>query len=453
VSERQKDVPTAVVGDRSGVSRLVATWNGGTLSRDLPASGAITIGRGEDADVVIDDASVSRLHARLEIGPELVVEDLGSSNGTFVEGKKLAPRARAVLGPASLVELGSVLVVVKGPKAAPRPHGDANVVVRDPEMDKVYELVEMAARSKLSVVLLGETGVGKEVLASQLHADSPRSKGPFVKINCAAMVETLLEAELFGYEKGAFTGAQGSKAGLIESAHGGTFFLDEVGELPLTTQAKLLRVLESGQIMRLGGLKPRDIDVRFVSATNRDLGKQVKAGRFREDLFFRLDGLSIRIPPLRKRTSEIAPLAERFVEQACAESGRPRVSLGGAALDKLLHHRWPGNVRELKNVIARAVLFCKSSAIGPQEIRFESSGAEEKASAGAISVLGSAREDRGRTAEEIAESERDRIVAALAEAGGNQTRAAKLLGISRRTLVYRLDALGLPRPRKADDDD
>ena len=453
-----QDVPTKLLEERdAGKSRLVATWNGGTVTRALPTTGTLTLGRGDNADIVIDDTTVSRLHARLVLGDPMLLEDLGSSNGTWVDGQKLEPGSSVIVRTGALFELGSVLIVVRAPGYARGGHasgasGAAGPAgARDPEMERLYETIELAARSKLSVVILGETGVGKEVVASRLHEESQRASKPFLKINCATLVETLLEAELFGYERGAFTGAVQAKAGLLESAHTGTFFLDEVGELPLATQAKLLRVLESGEVTRIGGLKPRQVDVRFLSATNRDLTKMVRAGKFREDLFFRIDGLSIRIPPLRQRTSEIPVLAEKFVREACAESRRPPLAISVGGLRKLLAHRWPGNVRELKNVMARSVLFCRSADIGPDEIRFESSagGAADATSSALPPPAATSEEPRG--AEAIAESERERIVGALAEAGGNQTRAAKLLGISRRTLVYRLDALGLPRPRKADD--
>jgi transcriptional regulator with PAS, ATPase and Fis domain len=436
VSHRGDDVPTDIVGDRSHPTapRLVATWNGGSLVRDLPPSGTLTIGRGEGAEILIDDNSVSRSHAQLVCGDRMTLEDLGSSNGTWVDGKKLEPHTPEVVWYSSLLEIGSVLVVVRGP-AEPAQRGS---LAADPEMARVYENVDLVARSKLSVLLLGETGVGKELLAARIHAGSTRAARPLVKLNCAALVETLLEAELFGYEKGSFTGATSAKEGLLEAADGGTLFLDEVGEMPLTTQAKLLRVLESGQLTRIGGIKPRNIDVRFVAATNRDLKKLVKSGRFREDLFFRLDGFSIAIPPLRRRTSEVGELAVAFVREACAESDKPLLAISDEALQKLLAHRWPGNVRELKNVMARSVLFCKGRAIQPDDIRFEA-GAGVRTSERMRSV-------------EAHTSERERIIAALAEAAGNQTRAAKLLGISRRTLLNRLDELDLPRPRKGENE-
>jgi len=462
------EVETEIVDGRPGRARgssLVVTWNGGSLVRELPARGALTLGRGADADVVIEHTSVSRKHARLVVdGDAITVEDLGSSNGTWVEGARLPREGSRPIRPGSLVEIGSVLVVVRsagddaraasGARASgpsPASASPGGPVVVDPAMVRVHELVDLVARSKLSVILLGETGAGKEVLATRVHRMSPRADKAFVKVNCAALVESLLEAELFGYERGAFTGADRAKAGLLEEASGGTLFLDELGEMPLTTQAKLLRVLESGEVMRVGGLKPHPVDVRFVAATNRDLKERVGAGAFRQDLFFRLDGMSIRIPPLRERPSEIAPLARAFVARACAEAGRAPLPLSDEAVARLLTHAWPGNVRELKNVMDRSVVLCAGDVIRPDELRFEAlGGAEPEPASGA--APGSLPSSGRQSAEAIAESQRTRILQALEACNGNQTQAAKLLGISRRTLLHRLDALKLARPRKRDDE-
>jgi transcriptional regulator with GAF, ATPase, and Fis domain len=461
------DIPTEIVGTggaRAEGQRLVVMWNGGSLVRELPARGRLVMGRGADADVRIDHTSVSRKHAILVIEDGMRVEDLGSSNGTWVAGRRLEPNTSAPLPAGSLLELGSVLIVVQGgEKQPPRStsSGAAGVVVVDPQMRRVHELIDVVAKSSMSVILLGETGSGKEVLATRVHQQSTRADNPFLKINCAALVESLLEAELFGYERGAFTGAVQSKAGLLEGASGGTLFLDEVGELPLTTQAKLLRVLESGEVTRIGALKPRPIDVRFVSATNRDLKDFVAAGKFRQDLFFRLDGMSIHIPPLRDRPSEIPALAESFIRDASVAAGRAPLRFSQGAMDRLVRHPWPGNVRELKNVIARTALLCKGETIEPDDLRFEAMGASPSAppppasrssfpppspAAGTVPPLGRYAPDA------IPEEERRRIIDALERSAGNQTRAAKLLGISRRTLLNRLDALGLPRPRKRDDE-
>src|SRR5258706_12646619 len=244
-----------------------------------------------------------------------------------------------------------MLLVQGGEPAPPEPRAtERRIVVGDGPMDPIHRLAEMVAKSTISVILLGETGVGKEILAEKVHRLSPRSKGPFVRLNCAALPDNLLESELFGYERGAFTGAVTAKPGMLEAAHEGTVFLDEVGELPLPTQARLLRVLESGEVSRLGSLKPRTIDVRFLSATNRDLETLAATNGFRQDLYFRLNGISIQIPPLRQRVAEIAPLAKAFAREASDKAGRSEVTVSREIVAILEKHDWPGNVRELKNV-------------------------------------------------------------------------------------------------------
>ncbi len=308
-------------------------------------------------------------------------------------------------------------------------------------MQRLHRLVELVAKSTISVILLGETGVGKEVIAETIHRKSARARGPFVRLNCAALPDNLLESELFGYERGAFTGAVAPKPGLLEAAHGGTVFLDEVGELPLATQAKLLRVLESGEVTRVGSLKPRPIDVRFLSATNRDLDAIVASGAFRQDLYSRLNGISIQIPPLRERRTEIRAFARAFLRDVCKKNGRMDIALAPGALAKLENHSWPGNVRELRNVVERAALLCQGDNIEADHVMLGTTGAPGREGPPARSP--SRQQVTG-----AADDEKQRIIDALEKCGGNQKEAAKVLGISRRTLVYRLDAYGLPRPRK-----
>ncbi len=342
-------------------------------------------------------------------------------------------------------------------RGVPVDDADEGLVVRDPSMEQLYRMVERVAPGTISVLLLGETGVGKEVVAKAVHRLSARCGKPFLRLNCAALSETLLESELFGHEKGSFTGATQAKPGLLETAEGGTVFLDELGELPPSIQAKLLRALEEREVLRVGGLKPSRIDVRFVAATNRDLEQAVAQGTFRQDLFYRLNGVTLVIPPLRERPSEIEPLARSFAAQAAREVGRdPAPEISDEVLSLLMSYSWPGNIREVRNVMERAVLLCEGDRITPEHLPLDAMRAARRVAA-ASAPQPSAPEpatDTGGTlptaagSEDPDEQERLRISDALAQAGGNQTRAAELLGISRRTLSKRLDKYGFPRPRK-----
>jgi DNA-binding NtrC family response regulator len=312
----------------------------------------------------------------------------------------------------------------------------ADIVVADTQMQALYKLVEQIAVSDISVLLLGETGAGKEVFARAIHRCSPRASGPFIELNCAALTEQLLESELFGHEKGAFTNAVAAKPGLLEVAHGGTLFLDEIGDMPLTTQVKLLRAIEDSQLRRVGGLKSRSIDVRFVAATNSDIEVMVARNTFRSDLFFRLNGVTILIPPLRERLGELEPLSRAFIKHAARGNARP--SLTPEALAVMRAYAWPGNVRELKHVIERAVLLCQNGSIQAEHVSVKTSRptpappelAPREGATREVPPL--ARPRKG------SDEERAWIMRALEQTNGNQTLAAKMLGISRRTLVNRL---------------
>jgi DNA-binding NtrC family response regulator len=315
---------------------------------------------------------------------------------------------------------------------------DEPLRLAEPDSRSTHGLSQIVARvaaASIDVVVRGETGVGKEVVARKIHALSRRSAGPLVCINCAALADALVESELFGHERGAFTGATRDKIGLLESASGGFVFLDEVGEMPLGLQAKLLRVLEQREVLRVGSLRPRPIDVRFVSATNRDLEAEVTAGRFRQDLYFRLNGVTIAVPPLRERPQEIAPLARFFAEAAAAASGRAGgMRLEPDALAALERHKWPGNVRELKNVIHRAMLHADGGAIAAPHLMFDPVASEPAEPTGE----GGDRLDRAH------------VLAILERCGGNQTRAARMLGVARGTLIKRLELYDVARPRRRD---
>jgi DNA-binding NtrC family response regulator/pSer/pThr/pTyr-binding forkhead associated (FHA) protein len=329
----------------------------------------------------------------------------------------------------------------------PPPSSRSNIVMRDPAMLSVRRTVARVAPAPVNVLILGETGSGKDVVATMVHELSTRARHGFVRLNCASLPEQLLESELFGHERGAFTGAVVSKPGLLETAQGGTVFLDEVGELPLAIQAKLLRAIESREVLRVGGLKSRSIDVRFVAATNRDLARDVAEGRFRQDLYYRLNCVTIMVPPLRERPSEIEPLARMFLESARGRFGVAAMGLSPAAIAALTSYGWPGNARELRNVIERAVLLTTGPLIEPAHLALPLNDAP--------SLLPTSDSAGGSEASAFStgdDAERERLAHALLHCGGNQSRAAKFLGIPRRTLVRQIARLGLPRPRRASDD-
>jgi len=303
------------------------------------------------------------------------------------------------------------------------------VEVRSRAFQQVLEVTSRAARFDASVLLSGESGVGKEVLARHLHRSSPRAKRPFVAITCGALPETLLESELFGHAPGAFTGAQGARAGLFEAASGGTVFLDEITETSAATQVKLLRVLQEREVLRLGENTPRPIDVRVIAATNRDLPTALADGTLREDLYYRLAVIQIRVPPLRERRDDILPLARAFVQRAREKHALPGLTLHATSAEALLGHSWPGNVRELENAIEHAAVLSKDGVIRPRHLP---RSVTEPSLAAALG--------RGSAPQTLAELERAHIRAVLAHTGGNRTRAAALLGIGATTLWRKLKA-------------
>jgi len=454
-------------GSAAAVALLVRSASG-DYKTPLTPGRAYVLGRVTDCDVVIADASVSRQHARLVLGSTMTLEDLGSTNGTVVKGRTLAQGEAVAVTVGTTFELASVTVVLQGAQSADaRAPGDAResepafpatiprLVVSDGAMRNLHALLDVVAPTPLSLLVLGETGVGKEVYVEALHKRSSRASGPLVRLNCAALSESILEGELFGYEKGAFTGAVQAKPGLFEAADGGTMFLDEIGELPPSIQPKLLRVLESGHVQRLGSVKPRVVDVRFVSATHRDVRQLVAAGAFRSDLYFRLNGMTITIPPLRSRRGEIAPLARHFAAQATTNLYGRAVGLEGDALRRLERYDWPGNVRELRNVVERAAVLCRGERIASEHVSIEEllvvsdDAARSSRSTPDASDL-SATPDPGALGlrAEMKSLERHRIIDALAKTGGNQSGAARLLSMSRFTLMKRIEEFGLARPRK-----
>jgi two-component system response regulator FlrC len=317
--------------------------------------------------------------------------------------------------------------------------GDQGAVANDPASLNMFLMAERVAQTDATVLLTGESGVGKEVVARFIHRHSARSKGPFVAINCAAIPDSLLEATLFGYEKGAFTGAQQAQAGKFEQAQGGTLLLDEVTEMPMGLQAKLLRVLQEREVERVGGKKPVALDIRIVATSNRDMQEAVAKGVFREDLFYRLNVFPVAIPALRERPKDILPIARHFVGEHGERLGRRGVSLSPAAESALACHSWPGNIRELENVIQRALILSTGATIEPIHLNlpvgrlssFQLSVAEVRAQPGELP-------DEAKKVDNMKDLEREHILRTLAEVGGSRKLAVERLGISERTLRYKL---------------
>jgi two-component system response regulator PilR (NtrC family) len=305
-------------------------------------------------------------------------------------------------------------------------------------MQRVYDLMAQVAATRTSVLVCGESGTGKELVARGIHDLSERRDKAFVAVNCGAIPENLLESELFGHVKGSFTGAVNNKPGLFEVAHGGTLFLDEVGELPQTLQVKLLRALQEKQVRRVGGNSDTAVDVRIVTATNRDLHAEAQAGRFREDLYYRLNVIQLTLPPLRERMEDVPLLAQHFLEKFAREQGQPPRRLSDAALARILAHDFPGNVRELENTIERAVALCRGDVIEPELLPSALLAPRAAGSSAAqLPTHGASLDDL------MGAFERDLLLAALAKTGGVKKRAAQLLGITFRSLRYRLEKLGL----------
>ena len=312
-----------------------------------------------------------------------------------------------------------------------------NIIARSDKMQTVLGLVERVAPSNATVLIGGESGVGKDLIARAIHENSQRKNGPFVKINSTAIPENLLESELFGYEKGAFTGAATAKPGKFELADRGTLFLDEIGDVPPAIQVKLLRVLQEREFERLGGTKTIKVDVRLIAATNRDLRAALEEGTFREDLYYRLNVVAIDIPPLREHKDDIPPLANYFVEKFASESGRSIASITPDAMKMLIEHHWPGNVREVQNVIERAVTLSTGAKLDTEDIHIDRTR-QQKAALDGAAVL-----PEGVTLEQW---EEEMIREALRRADGNKSQAARALGLSRNALRYRLSKIGLPDP-------
>ncbi len=309
--------------------------------------------------------------------------------------------------------------------------GFHGIIGKSQSMEMLFRLIENAAQSEAPVAIYGESGVGKELVAKALHASGPRREKPFVRVSCAALNENLLESELFGHVKGAFTGAHRTRVGRFEAADGGDLFLDEVGDIPLGTQVKLLRVLEEKEIERVGDHKPIRVDVRIITATNKDLEVLIAKGAFREDLFYRISAIPVRVPPLRERKGDIPVLAQAFCEKISLKGPKSITTISPEAMEILLAYSWPGNVRELQNVMEHAFVLCQGEAIRPEHLPPKLSSPSQRVEDGEA-MLPTSRPASGATGKAM--SKKERLVEALLSARGHQAKAAKNLGISRVTL-------------------
>ena len=315
------------------------------------------------------------------------------------------------------------------------------VIAFDPASRELFAMAQRVAQTDATVLLTGESGVGKEVVARFIHRHSARRNGPFVAINCAAIPDSLLEATLFGYEKGAFTGAQQAQAGKFEQAQDGTLLLDEVTEMPMGLQAKLLRVLQEREVERVGGKKPVPLNIRIVATSNRDMAEAVAKGVFREDLYYRLNVFPVAIPSLRQRPLDIVPLTRHFLAEHGGRFGRTGMSLSPSAEAALVAHRWPGNVRELENVVQRALIMASGNVIGPETLNLAPRPADDPPAVNgqpAIAALSASLTEAEKKADNIKDLEREHILRTLAEVGGSRKQAVERLGISERTLRYKL---------------
>jgi DNA-binding NtrC family response regulator len=339
--------------------------------------------------------------------------------------------------------------------------GKFGLVGDSPEMHAIFDVISKVADTPSTVLITGESGTGKELVAKALHEQSSRTGGPFIKINCAAIPKTLMESELFGYEKGAFTGATSSKPGRFELADGGTLFLDEIGEIPVEMQVKLLRAIQESEFERVGGIKTIKVDVRLITATNRDLEHEIQRGNFRDDLYYRLNVVPLLIPPLRKRTGDVRLLVRHIMKKFNERLKKSVIGISDDALAALEGHGWPGNIRELENVLERTILFCKGDRIEiadlPEEIRlsppasralptppaFDEEGADLDAPAELSTELSGDTSLKDIVRAETSRVERELIAKALIETGGNVTQAARLLKISRKSLQMKMKELGL----------
>jgi two-component system response regulator HydG len=415
----------------------------------LAADGAAALARVQESptDVLVTDLrmpgmdGLELLRRAHEVLPELIVVLMTASTEIDTAVRAMKDGAEHYL--TKPLQVDELLVVLRRALESRRLQGETtelrtrlkhhlsfdNIIGTSRAMQEVFDVIEQVAPSKASVLITGESGTGKELVAQAIHENSPRAAAPFVKLHCASLAETILESELFGHERGAFTGAMGRREGRFKQADGGTLFLDEIGEISPAIQVKLLRFLQDKTFERVGGNETLKVDVRIIAATNRDVASEVAAGRFREDLYYRLNVVNIEVPPLRARPGDVMPLALHFLRRFAKENGKSVEGFDDEAVKRITTYRWPGNVRELENIIERAVVLCDGPKMTARHLP-EGVGAPRH---GGVQIPGST----------MAEIERHAILSALEACGNHTTKAAAMLGMSVRKIQYKLQEYGV----------
>ncbi len=437
VGDRTELVAQGEVQNAPRLAAQIKVRTGGKEAAHKLQVDAFTIGKDESNDLVLNQKFVSSRHLKVtREGNRFHLVDQQSTNGTWLGNVRLY---EADVPFYSSLRLGEAELTIEPQATSSRTavNNYQGIIGNDPSVTQLAELIERVAPSSAAVAVFGESGTGKELVARAIHARSRRADAPFIPVNCAAISKELIESELFGHEKGSFTGAASTHKGAFEEADGGTLFLDEIGELPLEMQAKLLRALESGEIKRVGSAKPMNVDVRIVAATNRDLMADARQGRFREDLYYRLCVIPLMLVPLRNRLTDVHALADHFVKQFAPRGQNVRLS--AQAIERLTRHGWPGNIRELRNVIHRALLLRKGTNIEAEDLTFDTQRAPDPS---AFFTLGPLPE--GLALENMmAAVEKTIITTVLEQQGGNRERALKQLQMSRSALYKRLKDWGL----------
>jgi DNA-binding NtrC family response regulator len=421
--ETAPDGPTAI-------ARLKAErWS--ILIADLKMPGMDGLQVLEEAKKITPDLAVVIMTAYATVDTAVAAMKLGAYDYLVkpFDPEELSLMMQKIVSQQALVRENLVLR-----QALKKEYRFRDFLSKSPSMQQIFELAKTAARSNSTILVLGESGTGKEVLSRAIHAESPRANQPFVAVSCAALTESLLESELFGHEKGAFTGATARRKGKFEAAHGGTIFLDEVGDIGPKLQLDLLRVLEDRKLHRVGGNEPIDIDVRIIAATNRDLKKAVAEGKFREDLFYRLNVIPITIPPLRERREDVPLLVENFLERLQVETKKKLDGVSAEAMNALMAHPWPGNVRELRNVLERGAVVATGPIIQLADLGLGGGPAPAEGASAPPAALGS-----------LEDMEKRHVAAVLAHTGGNVSQSARILGIDRVTLYNKMKRYGIRR--------